>query len=73
MIDLWTESAEKDECPECEHPWYLHNDACCVQRLCSCNKGKRALWALPPEEYAREAERVRTAPSAVDSWPSHDR
>jgi hypothetical protein len=47
------ESDEREDCPACEHPWYLHSDACCTQELCSCIKGVFRAWALSPEEYER--------------------
>lgn len=51
ITDIWTEAQERDECPECEHPWYLHAETQCTQVLCLCQDGKRPLWALPPDQY----------------------
>lgn len=63
MTDIWSESEERNECPECDHPWYLHSEDGCTQRLCSCTDGKRAVWALPIEEYLR----YRAAAGKADS------
>lgn len=43
-----SESEERDECPECWHPWFYHELEKCTAPLCRCRDGKYPAWADPP-------------------------
>lgn len=52
VIDLLHEREERDDCPECEHHWWTHDESGCTQEYCvGCPNGKRSVWALPPAEF----------------------
>lgn len=49
VMVLNDESDEKNECPECLHPWYHHTRDRCEAPLCSCSEGKYPAWAEPAQ------------------------
>jgi hypothetical protein len=47
---LLSEGDERNECPDCEHPWFRHGDHC-EAGMCPCANAPERVWALTPAAY----------------------